>query len=142
MIKKSLIIIGVFNILLADKIYIHVADMINIKNLAGFNTTRVVLKKTSSLKEKPFFSQINFYKTDVFFKTNQAKLSQTAKNKIKKIADKINSKDIVYIKINGFADERGSQIKNKDLSSKRAKNVEDFLEKYIKKPSYELPNKN
>ena len=64
---------------------------------------------------------------NIFFETDKYEISIIEKNKIHKFLEKVDTLHLKSITVNAFCDDRGSVNYNRELSIKRANNIEDFL---------------
>jgi peptidoglycan-associated lipoprotein len=64
----------------------------------------------------------------IFFEYDQARLTDSSKNKLKENADWIRANPAVTVQIEGHTDSRGSTEYNLSLGERRAKSVRQYLE--------------
>ncbi len=80
--------------------------------------------KTKEIKE----SELEYVDSlNIFFETDKYEISIIEKNKIHKFLEKVDTLHLKSITVNAFCDDRGSVNYNRELSIKRANNIEDFL---------------
>ena len=86
-------------------------------------TQEQVSRLEVKLREKPAFTA----RTDVFFPTNNAILSDDAKKHLKTLATQATENPALIIRIEGYADAIGPSDVNQNLSKARADAVKDFF---------------
>ena len=64
---------------------------------------------------------------DLLFRTDEDELGTTTESKLRDLATSLSTMPEVYIQLDGFADERGDNEYNQELSSRRAEHVRDIL---------------
>ncbi len=85
------------------------------------------LKKNTETKEIKE-SELDYVDSlNIFFETDKYEISIIEKNKIHKFLEKVDTLHLKSITVNAFCDDRGSVNYNRELSIKRANNIEDFL---------------
>ena len=85
------------------------------------------LKKNTETKEIKE-SELDYLDSlNIFFETDKYEISIIEKNKIHKFLEKVDTLHLKSITVNAFCDDRGSVNYNRELSIKRANNIEDFL---------------
>ena len=85
------------------------------------------LKKNTETKEIKE-SELDYVDSlNIFFETDKYEISIIEKNKIHKFLRELDTLDLKSVAINAFCDDRGSVNYNRELSIKRANNIEDFL---------------
>ena len=85
------------------------------------------LKKNTETKEIKE-SELDYVDSlNIFFETDKYEISIIEKNKIHKFLEKVDTLHLKSITVNAFCDDRGSVNYNRELSIKRANNIENFL---------------
>lgn len=64
---------------------------------------------------------------DLLFRTDEDVLSGATSSKLSQLAASLSGKPEIQIQLNGYADERGDEEYNRDLSARRAEHVRDIL---------------
>ena len=114
-----------------DKITLLLILLFTLKiTLKGHSTTArnySYLKKNTKTKEIKE-SELEYVDSlNIFFETDKYEISIIEKNKIHKFLEKVDTLHLKSITVNAFCDDRGSVNYNRELSIKRANNIEDFL---------------
>ena len=114
-----------------DKITLLLILLFTVKiTLKGHSTTARnygYLKKNTETKEIKE-SELDYVDSlNIFFETDKYEISIIEKNKIHKFLEKVDTLHLKSITVNAFCDDRGSVNYNRELSIKRANNIEDFL---------------
>ena len=75
------------------------------------------------LEERSTFSA----RTDVFFRTNEAVLTDDARTHLKPLAKQAASDETLFLRIEGYTDDRGAKAQNQALSEARAEAVKAYF---------------
>lgn len=85
------------------------------------------VKKQMDFKNSPENQRRYIYISYIFYSPGKADIENRYKNAINDIVQLINSNPDIGLEINGYADPKGNEQKNIELSKKRAVQIADFL---------------